>query len=56
MPRWDMGKVNEITSRWKVLNVLNIIMLQLPCYWCRCAFVQSIQEQAALREKVEDEM
>lgn len=27
------GKVNEITSRWKVLSMLSITMLQLPSYW-----------------------
>lgn len=56
MPCWDTGKVNEITSRWKVLSVLNITMLQLPCYWGRRAFVRIIQEQGALREKVAGEI
>jgi len=55
-PCWDLGKVNEITSRWKVLSVPNITMSQLACYWGRHTFVRIIQEQAALREKVVGEM
>ena len=55
-PCWDLGKVNEITSRWKVLSVPNITMSQLPCYWGRHTFVRIIQEQAALRKKVVGEM
>lgn len=47
------GKVNEITSRWKVLSVLNITMLQLPWCWSKLSFVQIIQEHAARKEKVQ---
>ena len=55
-PCWDLGKVNEIISRWKVLSVPNITVSQLSCYWGRRTFVWIVQEQAALRQKVVDEM